>query len=244
VVHKTFYELGTNNNRRWEFLVAMTIVTFVIALDNPGVPLFISGLSTLPSETLSPETLQHINRGWTFFMHGNRVSKPAASLLATTEPTWFWWQVFFLLLTLTFGYFFVAFWDETVKAAKKFDEVVKKGWEEHQKKKMEEKQVSVVATPPSTPPIDKATAGPQKTPASTTVTATASEGGTTPSGATATATVNSAPPSPLLGLGSKWKDLAAAGILGNILIDALIEAIHVWVDHRRERTTRRPAYES
>lgn len=137
-----FAAFFSNNNRRWEYLVAMTMVTLILAFAYPGSPLLTSGIKELPSAVLGDSAQQSLRNGWDYFMHGNKAPIKAQQSPVSTGPTWFWWQAFLLYSLATFVYFFFAFWDEFWGAMKKAFEVFREHREKHQKREAEEREAA------------------------------------------------------------------------------------------------------
>jgi hypothetical protein len=150
--------LRLNNNRRWEYLVAMTVITFVIACARPGAPLLVSGARHLPNAVLSDAALDRITIGWDYFLHGNNPSPPR-EIPTPREATWFWWWAFFLYLPSTFVYFFFAFWDEFSEGMKRAGEAFSK----YREKAQQARQAAGAPQPSS--PTQTQTIPPSATPA-------------------------------------------------------------------------------
>lgn len=101
------------DNRRWFTLVGMTIVTFVIALDNPGAPALIESLRNLPRDLLGESAFGQVWGELTYVWSGQK--SPGGPRIEQ-GPGWFWWKAVGMYTLLTVIYFFPAFWDDLTHA--------------------------------------------------------------------------------------------------------------------------------
>ncbi|OGZ00604.1 MAG: hypothetical protein A2946_03220 [Candidatus Liptonbacteria bacterium RIFCSPLOWO2_01_FULL_53_13] len=104
-----FQDMLDDNDIPWYAGIVTTGLTFLIALESPGSPLFPDAIRTIPG-------VQTLVDYWGWFFHG-KLYQPPASI--PSLATWFWWEATVLLGLLTALYTTIAFRDEVGYAALK-----------------------------------------------------------------------------------------------------------------------------
>lgn len=119
------------NNKRWYYLVMMTVITGFIAASNPGSPVLVNSVKELPKEVFSQETRDKTGTGMDVFLHGptkakkmdeeakaEEAKKRAAQRwwkFGSSEPStkgWSWLTFFLIYFACVPPYAVIAFWDE------------------------------------------------------------------------------------------------------------------------------------
>jgi hypothetical protein len=223
--------IDKNNNRRWGYLAAMTLITFVIALDHLGAPLLWSGVGKIPSDLVSPAGRQSISSGWTYFMYGNYPPKIAPAPVLPIGPTWFWWQAFTMYVALTVVYFFIAFWDESCAAFTKGWGIFKERFKEHHEKMAAQKAAesegkSKESAEKEKTVTTKTEVKSQTPPATASVTTETAPGNT---GVISNVTLN--PPPESKGSSFGWGSFFSASLVAEIAAGML----HEFLEHRDHR---------
>ncbi len=125
--------LRASNNRRWVYIVAMAIITFFIACENPGDALLPEALRNLPKDVVSDTARTQVKGGWSYFMYGNN-PPPAVKepVIETTFFGWFFWKAFWMYLISVIIYFPIAFWDEFCNGIRAMRDLYRERHGEHQ----------------------------------------------------------------------------------------------------------------
>ncbi len=206
---KAAFKKLSDNNVRWFYLAAMTVLTLILGISYAGAPLLQSSAQELPDAALSKSAQNTIVSDWQFFLHGDEASQPQAPPLERT-PSWFFWHAFSVFALLTFVYFFFAFSDEFKAAMKKMVEVYKKHRAKHQREQRRAAKAAKASPPPAPAPIPTA--------------ATAPASGTPSTGQTSPTQTSPATVSQMLGIPP-----VLAKLLGStgwfVIIDLALEAI-------------------
>jgi hypothetical protein len=128
-----------DNNRRWEYLLAMTIIALFVAIANPGPPMLFDSIAGLPSQ-LFGDSGATTAKG---FVNHLLFGKDTAKYIGPHQPnegSWFWMQVFWMFALGTFIYTFFAFSDEVTRGIN----AVRERWGR--------RAPAPAATPPPVPP--------------------------------------------------------------------------------------------